>query len=346
MAGRGSTVPMAWTTLVARTVRETVDDDCLGLAAQLAYYLFLALFPAVLFLISVASFFPLQNLADDLGRVIGPFVSPEVLGIIQEQMRRLGNADSGGLLTLGVAGAIWSSSAAMVSIVDSLNRAYDLPETRPWWKVRLLAIALTMALALLIVVSMCLVMAGPSLATYLGQTIGLGIVLEWTWKIVQWPVALGLVSLGFGFVYYVGPNEPRRWTWISPGAAFATIAWLLSSLAFKFYIENFTDYNAAYGSIGGVIVLLLWFYVSGLALLVGAEMNAEIEHASPSARGVDDGKIIAGRGEALAAPSSAAIDTETSLASRAAGITLASLVIGSRWLSRLRSSTARGKRHD
>ncbi len=128
------TVSLSTTELARRTWSEVVDDDVLGLAAQLSYYFFLALFPAILFLLALASFFPLSNLTDDIGRSLGPFVSPQVLGLIQEQMQRLADNDNGGLLTFGVAGALWSSSAALVSIVGALNRAYDIEEGRPWWK--------------------------------------------------------------------------------------------------------------------------------------------------------------------------------------------------------------------
>jgi membrane protein len=272
---------LTWWELARRTLKETVDDDCLDLAAQLAYYFFLALFPAMLFLLALASFFPLGNVTEDVTRMLGPVVSPQVLDIIREQMLRLAKNDSGGLLTFGMLGTLWSSSAALVSIVSTLNLAYDITEARPWWKVRLIAIGLTIATALLILCSLSLVLAGPALAEYFGRTTGLGPAFEWTWKILQWPLIFAMVVIGVGIVYYFGPDADQDWVWITPGAAVATALWLAVSLGFKLYIAKFTDYNAAYGTIGGVIVLLLWLYLSGLAILIGAEMNAEIEHASP-----------------------------------------------------------------
>ena len=272
---------LTWRDLVVRTYHEVVDDDVLGLAAQLSYYFFLALFPAILFLLALASFFPLQSLTDDLSRVLGPVVSPEVLKLIQDQMQRLGNADSGGLLTFGVLGALWSSSAALVSIVSALNRAYDIEESRPWWKVRLLAMGLTVGLAVFILAALTLVLAGPSMATYLDERLGMGSALKWTWLILQWPVALALVATALGLLFYFGPDADQDWVWISPGAVFGSVLWLLVSLATKVYVANFSDYNAAYGSVGAVMVVLLWLYVSSIAILVGAELNAEIEHASP-----------------------------------------------------------------
>ena len=272
---------ISWPELGRRTFRESLDDDVLGLAAQLAYYFFLALFPAILFLLALASFFSLTSLTDDLAGVLGPFVSREVLDLLQDQMRRLANAESGGLLTFGVLGAMWSSSAALVSIVGALNRAYDVDEARPWWKVRLVAIGLTVALAIFVIAALSLVLGGPSAARYLGDVLGWGDLFKWTWLVLQWPLALALVSTAIGLVYYFGPDAEQDWVWVTPGALFATLLWLLASLGFKVYITNFTDYNASYGAVGGVIVLMLWFYVSGLAVLAGAELNAEIEHASP-----------------------------------------------------------------
>jgi membrane protein len=272
---------LTWTDVLRRTYQEFLDDDVLGMAAQLAYYFFLALFPALLFGLALASFFPLQSLTDDLGRTLGPIASPEAVQLIQEQMKRLADADSGGLLTFGALGALWSSSAALVSIVTAVNRAYDIDETRPWWKVRLLAIGLTLGLAFFILTALSLVLAGPTVAEYLGRTTGLGQAFTWAWLVLQWPIALVLVATAIGLVYYFGPDAEQDWAWITPGALIATVLWLLVSLAMKFYVANFTDYNAAYGAIGGVMVLMLWFYVSSIALIAGAEINAEIEHASP-----------------------------------------------------------------
>ena len=202
----GAALPISLTELIRRTFKECVDDDCLWLAAQLSYFFFLALFPAILFLLAGASFFPLNNLTDDVARVLGPFVSDEVLQLIQEQMQRLASAESGGLLTVGVLGALWSSSAAIVSIVSALNRAYDLTETRPWWKVRLVAITLTFGVALFILIAFTIVLSGPMVASYLGEATGLGTAFELAWRILQWPLAFLLVAFAIGLLYYFGPD--------------------------------------------------------------------------------------------------------------------------------------------
>ena len=292
-------IPLSWSELLKRTAKESSEDDVLGLAAQLAYYFFLALFPAVLFILALASFFPLTNFIDDIVRALRPIAPADVLGFLEEQLRRISNTDSGGILTFGILGAIWSSSAAVVAIVGSLNRAYDIEEGRPWWKVRLTAIGLTLGLAVLVLASFTLIVAGPTIASQVASSFGLGSVFEWSWKILQWPLAFLLVSTAVGLVYYFAPDAEQDWAWITPGAVIGTLLWLVVSLVFKFYVANFADYNATYGAVGGVIVLLLWFYISGLAILVGAELNAEIEHASPY--GKDPGEKVPGQKKKIGA---------------------------------------------
>jgi membrane protein len=286
-------IPISWTELLKRTARETLADDCLGLAAQLAYYFFLALFPALLFLLALASLFPIENLSGRMVATLQHVAPPDILNLLREQIARIAATEGGGLLTFGLLGALWSSSAALVSIVSSLNRAYDLEEERPWWKVRLIAIGLTIALACFILVSFALVLAGPMLADWIAERFGLGELFAWTWKIVQWPIAIVLIATAIGLVYYFAPDAEQDWAWVTPGAAVATLLWLIASLGFKIYVSRFSTYNETYGAIGGVIVLLLWFYLTGLAILVGAEMNAEIEHASP--HGKDPGEKVPGQ---------------------------------------------------
>jgi len=173
----------------------------------------------------------------------------------------------------------------MTAIITALNQAYDVTEGRPWWKVRAIAIGLTLALAAFIVISFALVLVGPAVAEKLAQHLYLGAAFEWTWKILQWPVVFALVSLGMALIYYFAPDAKQSWIWITPGSIVATLLWLIISLAFKLYIAKFNSYdNATYGMLGGVIVLLLWFYASGIAVLMGAELNAEIEHTAPTGK--------------------------------------------------------------
>src|SRR6185503_19144267 len=149
------------------------------------------------------------------------------------------------------------------------------------WKVRITALLLTVGLAVFIVVAFGLIVAGPQAADWAAARFGFGPVFTWTWKIAQWPIAFALVVTGIGLVYYFAPDAEQEWAWITPGALIATVLWLIGSIAFRFYVVSFGNYEATYGAITGVILLMLWFYLSGLVLLVGAEASAEIEHASP-----------------------------------------------------------------
>jgi membrane protein len=273
-------IALSWSELLKRTARDAMSDDAQGLASQLAYYFFLALFPALLCLLAIASFFPLQNLSDDMIRLLGPFAPSEMLEIIRQEMSKIAEGQHGGLVTLGLLGALWSSSSAMVAVIGAMNRAYEIEEGRPWWRVRLTAIGLTIALSLLIVVAFTLIVAGPQLADFTARYLAFGSVFVWTWKVIQWPIAFGLVAGGIGLIYYFAPDAEQIWVWITPGSLAATLLWLIGSLAFRFYAVNFGNYEATYGALGGVILLLLWFYLSGLVIVVGAEMNAEIEQAS------------------------------------------------------------------
>ena len=278
---RAFRIPLTWPDMLKRTAVEVMADNCLGLAAQLAFYFFLALFPALLFLVAVISFMPVTGLLDAVTGMLARVTPGEVIAIVPEQLVKIANDKSTGLLTLGMLGTIWSCSSGMTAIVDTLNQAYDIQESRPWWKVRLLAIGLTIALAVFIVASLTLVLVGPTLAEKVAVWAHMGPAFAWTWKIVQWPLVFALVTLGIALIYYFAPDAEQDWAYITPGSILATTLWLIISLVFKYYVANFTSYTATYGIIGGAIVLMLWFYVSALAVLVGAELNAEIEHASP-----------------------------------------------------------------
>jgi membrane protein len=287
-------VPLTWSQIMRRTLYEAFwTDNCLALAAQLAYYFFFALFPTLLFLVALASYFPLTTLIDDLFRTMGGFMPPEALQLITDQMIKISGEEEAGLMTLGMLLALSSSSAAMVAIIDTLNNAYDVQEGRPWWKVRLTAIFLTIGMAIFILVSFALVLLGPTMATAIADWTNLGPAFEWTWKILQWPVLFVLAAFGIGLIYYFAPDVEQQWMWLTPGSIFATTLWLAASLGFKYYVANWANYTETYGLIGAVMILLLWFYISGLVILVGAEMNAEIEHASP--KGKDPGEKVAGQ---------------------------------------------------
>ena len=275
-----------------RTAKGVITDNLFDLAAQQAYYFFFALFPAILTLISIASFFPVANLVDESVAMLGRVAPGDVLKIISDQMTKISQSNHGGALTFAFLLTLWSTSGAMVSIITTLNAAYGITEGRPLWKVRLTALALTIGMSMFVLVSMALVLAGPTFAEHLANTMHLGAAFKWTWWVLQWPVVFALVATAIGIVYYFAPDAEQDWAWITPGSIVATLLWIVVSLAFKLYISYFGNYNETYGTLGAFIVLLTWFYLSGLAILVGAEMNAEIEHASP--HGKNPGEKVPG----------------------------------------------------
>ena len=281
-------VPLSWPELFKRSFNEALADDVFNLAAQQAYYFFFALFPALLALISIASFFPIENLIGEIQTMLGRVAPADVTSIVTDQIRKIGESNAGGIFTIAFLFTLWSSSSAVVALCSTLNAAYDITEGRPWWKVRLVALGVTIGLAIFILVAMTLVVAGPALAEKAAAALGLGAAFTWTWNILQWPVILLLVVTAVALVYYFAPDAEQEWIWITPGSVLATLLWIVVSLAFRFYVTNFASYNETYGAIGGVMVLLLWFYVSGIALLIGAELNAEIEHASPYGKDVGE----------------------------------------------------------
>jgi membrane protein len=268
------------TALARRVFHEIQEDDCFGRAAQLAYYFLFALFPFFLVLTTLLGYLPIPNLMDRLMEMLGQMLPGEALQLVQQNVYDLITNQRSGLLSFGLLAALWTSSSAITAIIDSLNRAYDVEEGRPFWKVRLLAIGLTIGLSAFIIVSLVLLTFGPQIGGWIADQVGLGRVFEITWNILRWPVIVALIVVAMALVYYLGPDVDQRWQWITPGSLVAVLGWLAVSLGFSYYVNNFGSYNATYGSIGAVIVLLTWMYVSGFFVLLGGEINAEIEHAS------------------------------------------------------------------
>jgi membrane protein len=272
-------VPIAWREVLKRTVNEIGEDNCLGLAAQLAFYFLMALFPALLFLVALIGYLPVENALSELLGTLGTVAPQELVRLLRDQLAQIAEGSQASLLTIGIIGAIWSSSAAMVAIIDALNRAYDVTEWRPWWKRRLLAMLLTVALALFIIIALALVLVGPAMALGIANWFGLGSTVALVWALLRWPVIIFCVVFGVDLVYHFAPNRRGRWVWITPGSMLATALWIVSSIAFRVYVTTFGDYTATYGAIGGAIVTMLWFYVSSIAILIGAELNGVIEEA-------------------------------------------------------------------
>ena len=273
--------PIGWGELVKRAVVDAFDDGCPGLAAQLAFYFLLALFPALLFLVGLLSFFPLSPALIAALERLDLILPPAALALVRQVLEEAFAGVHGGLVTLAIAGALWSSSSATTAIITALNTAYDIEEWRPCWTRRLIAVALTLGLSVFGVLAFALVVGGHDLMQWAAATIGIGDVIARVGTVPQWIAAMVLIVVAVDLVYYFAPNADSEWVWVTPGAVMATALWLAASLGFKLYVENFSGYGAVPGAIGGVVVLMLWFYLCGFALLLGAELNAEIDKAMP-----------------------------------------------------------------
>ena len=273
-------VTIGWRKILKRLALAIYKDNCFGWSAELAYYYFFALFPALLFLVALAGYVPIENLIDQVMTALGRVAPGAVTTLTRNQLDQIAASQHGGLLTFGIIATLWSMSSGMTAVVDTLNQAYHVTEGRQWWRVRVTAILLAVALVAFVLTSFILLVVGPALGQRLAAELGLGFVFSFGWKILQWPLVFLLVAAAVSMVYYIAPDVDQRWLWIVPGAVFATVLWVLMSVGLKWYVEHFANYQATYGAIGGVIVLLLWLYFSGFVLLVGAELNAVIEHAS------------------------------------------------------------------
>ncbi|MPZ75598.1 MAG: YihY family inner membrane protein [Deltaproteobacteria bacterium] len=263
-----------------RVISEVQEDNCAGYAAALAYYFLFALFPFFLFLTALLGYLPIPNLMDQIMGSLAQVMPGEALSLVQDNVGNLVTKQRGGLLSFGILAALWTSSSAITAISDALNHAYDVEEGRPFWKLRGMAILLTIGLSVFLIVSIVLLMFGPQIGGWLADFIGLGSAFEIAWRILRWPVILFLVVVAIAAIYYFAPDVEQSWKWVSPGSVFAVALWLLVSLGFSYYVNNFGEYDKTYGTIGGIIVLLTWMYVSGFVILVGGEINSVIEHAS------------------------------------------------------------------
>ncbi len=273
---------LSWTELGKRVWSEMQEDEILGRSAQLAYYFLLALFPLLLFLTSVIGIMlgSGTGLRHSLFNYLSQVLPGDAFKLIDSTMREVSDSSGGGKISFGILAALWAASNGMGAISESLNVAYEVKETRPWWKTRLVAIMLTVALALLIISALVLVLYGGKIAEHLAGNFGLGDTFTIAWKILQWPIALAFVLLAFALIYYLAPDlHDQDWKWVTPGSVIGVVLWLLVSFAFKAYLSFFNSYSATYGSLGAVIILMLWFYFTGAAILVGGEVNSEVENA-------------------------------------------------------------------
>ncbi|MGN5517315.1 YihY/virulence factor BrkB family protein [Halopseudomonas sp. Lyrl_26] len=276
--------------VIKRTAKGFSEHDLSTYAAALAYRALFSIFPFILFLLALLGFLHLPDFFDWLrsqADLLLPPVAMEQVGPVIDQLQD----SQGGLMSFGILLALWTASIGVRSLMNAMNRVYAVEESRPSWKLVLLSVAYTVGLAVMLLLAAGFMTLGPQVMSWLASQIGMEQMLVTLWTWIRWPLAILLMMLAVALIYYATPDVEQDFRFITPGSVVAVIVWLAASIGFGIYVQNFGNYNATYGSIGAIIVLLLYFYISAAVLLLGAQLNATIEHASAEGKDVGDKQL-------------------------------------------------------
>jgi membrane protein len=275
---------LSWRELGKRAARETIKDNVFDKAAELAFYFLLSLFPLIIFVISILGLVTSSSgLESQLIHWLTQAMPSSASGLVRNIVQQTAHRSGSGKLSFGILFALWTASSGMVAVINGLNVAFQIKEARSWIRQHLVALWLTAAIGFFMLIAVSIILFGSQLVEWLGGHTGLSNLAAACWRVVQWPVAVFLVMLAFAIVYRYAPNKPKqRWRWVTPGAVLGVLLWLAASFGFRLYLVYFDTYSATYGSLGALIVLIMWFYVTGIAILVGGEVDSEIELAARS----------------------------------------------------------------
>ena len=274
---------LTWPQLTRRAWQGTSKTELFDRAYELAYNFLLAVFPMFLFLFSLCGIFVRESsiLRTDLLAYLQLAVPPAAYQLLHGTLEEIIRNSQAGKLTFGILFALFSGSAGTTQLISTLNGVYQVREARSWIKVHLISLGLTIVLSILIIAALLLLLAGGEVIAYLGKALDMSLAAFVAAKVLQWSFALGFVVFAFALVYYFAPDvHEQHWYWITPGSVFALAIWASASAALRLYLHFFNTYSKTYGSLGAVIILMLWFYVTGLAILLGGQINATIEHAA------------------------------------------------------------------
>jgi membrane protein len=263
---------------------EIKDDNVSNGAAALAYYLMLSIFPAMILMLSVLPYLPIANLDQAIMDALRQALPGEAANMFTDVVQNVTTQRSGGLLSFGILATLWAASSGMYAVMQQLNITYDVKEERPFWKGRAVALMLTLMFGVLVIGAFALIVLGGVIQGWLASMLGGSGLLTFVFAAFRWVVIFALLLLGFAVIYDFGPNVDQSFRFVSPGSLIGTALLILASLGFRLYVENFGQYSATYGSLGAVIVLMLWLYITGLVLLLGSEINALVEHYRPEGK--------------------------------------------------------------
>lgn len=265
--------------LLKKTVKDFFDDDMTTYASALAYQVLFSIFPFIIFLVALLGFLHLPEFFAWLREQAALFLPADAMKQVNEVIDHL-QQPKGGFLSFGVVVALWTASSAVRATMNAMNVAYDVKEGRPAWKLYPLSMLYTIGLAAMLIAAAALMLVGPQAMQWLAHYVGLEQFFVTLWAVLRWPLVLLILTLTVAIVYYVAPDVEQDFRFITPGSVICVVIWIAASLAFNWYVSSFADYNATYGSIGTIIVLLTYFFISAAVLLFGAEINAVIEHHS------------------------------------------------------------------
>lgn len=269
--------------LARRVVHGIQEDDLFGRASELAYNFLLALFPLLLFVLTLFGLFASRSneLQSSLLSYFADFLPPSAFQLLKAITIEMAANATSGKLTFGIVLTLWFASGGTSSMISTLDAIYHVRQSRGWLKGRLIALGLTIAILALLITSLFIVLAGGHLTDWIGMKLHLTSIVMVAWKGLQWAAVVLFLTLSFSLIYYFGPSlEQRRWHWITPGSIFGGCLWLAASAGLRVYLHFFNIYTATYGSLAAMMILLVWLYVTGLAFLIGGEINAQIERVA------------------------------------------------------------------
>jgi membrane protein len=273
-------MPLKLSRILKDVVTDAGQNHMLAFSAGLSYYFLLSFFPALIALSAVASYLPLPNFFNQLMALMAHFIPADSMGVVRQIIHDVMNPHRGALLSFGLIGALWTASSGFAGMIEALNVAYNVPETRPYWKTRLLALLLTFLVGGLVLVALLLMLIGPRFGEWLAGVLHMSALLGHVWPLLRWTVSTGFIVVAVESMYFLAPNVKQRFLHTLTGAVFAVAAWLAFSYGLGIYFQKFAHLNYTYGALGGAIALMTWLYWSAFVILLGAGINGEIIQAT------------------------------------------------------------------
>ncbi len=269
-----------WVNILKGAVTDVNQNHTMAFAAGLSYYFVLSLFPALIALSAIVGFLPVPDLFNQILTLMSRFVPSDSMGVVRQIVHDVITPHKSALLSFGLLGAIWTASSGFAGMIEALNVAYNVPETRPYWKTRGLAVIMTFVIGGLLLVALGMMLVGPRFGEWLAGVLHLSFVWARIWPVVRWAVSGVFIVIAVETMYFMAPNVKQRFSHTLTGAVFAVVGWLTLSFGLGIYFQRFANFNRTYGALGGAIALMTWLYWSSFVILLGAEINSEVLQAS------------------------------------------------------------------